>query len=118
MKNKTKLCRIAVALATAVYCVCVFAACGGERERYLYIRNTYDEEITVEISYSSQEYRQGHLVTGGTTFETIHSQTIPAGTTVAFTISEKGYYCVSASATSKYAYWGGNDYSNDILVIF
>jgi len=115
MKNRTKLCIIA-AWMLLLCTVCVFTSCGAI-PKYFYVRNTQDEEITVSIYYAGDDSGSYTSVYKGL----VASQTIPARTTVEFTVSEVGYYRVVSEVTSKpgvytrkYAYWKGDD----ILVIF
>jgi hypothetical protein len=79
----------------------------------LYIRNNSNKEITVTIAYA------GNGNGPGSRGETLHSQTIPAKTTVELVanniFSKVGYYYVGYHTI----YWADEYYSEtDILVIF
>jgi len=124
MKSKIKRYRIIAVLAAAVCCACVFATCAGEQTRHLYIRNTNDEEINITI-----EFRGSRYVTSNVR-EPVHSQTIPADTTVEFALfdicNEAGQYRITSEAASKpgkkvyKAFYRDEDEHErfDILVVF
>jgi len=130
MKNRLKRYRITAALAIAVFCACVFAACAQEETRYLYIKNTNDEAINLVLYFKGGQNYGGIPV--GSFGETVNSQTIPANTTVEFVLggdvlSMAGWYMASAEVVSKpgkyvrkhvYVDNGDNYEKYDLIVVF